>query len=179
MLLQIVVAPNKVLREKTKKVTSFNKKLTELIFNMTETLLATKDPEGVGLAANQVGFPVSLFITRASKKAKVKEFINPEILEFKESADNSLNDESDKFTLEGCLSLPKIWAPIKRASAVKLSYFTKDGKPHMEWFNGFMAVIIQHEIDHLNGVLFTSKALEQKATVYEEIEGDFKKIKLI
>lgn len=94
------------------------------------------------------------------------------------------SDEKDPVTakrptktpLEGCLSVPKIWSPIKRANKVLLQYQNLTGAVMQKWFTGFEAVIIQHEVDHLNGILFTQRALEQKTPLYEEKDEKLEKL---
>lgn len=179
MILPVVKVPAKVLTTPVKKVTKFDAKLVKLIRDMGDTLIAAKDPEGVGLAATQVGVNLSLFITRPDKRSKIRAYINPEILQFEKSAIENQKKDDDRTTLEGCLSIDRIWAPIERPQRVLMRYQTIDEKTHEEWFEGFKAVIMQHEVDHLNGILFTSRALEQNATVYEEEGGELHEIKLI
>jgi peptide deformylase len=178
MILPIVKAPNAVLKTKAKKVLRFDDKLQKLLIDMSETLVATTDPEGVGLAANQVGVSKRIFIIRPNKKSEIREFINPEIIKFKKDKIKNKKELKDKTTLEGCLSLEKIWAPVYRPSSVLVAYQTKDGTHHEEWFTGFHSIIIQHEMDHLNGILFTLRALEQGAPVYEEVGEEYREIKL-
>lgn len=182
MILPIVKVPHPVLFGKAAPVTRFDTKLKKLIGDMTDTLVAARDPEGVGLAAPQVGISLALFVTKATKKSPVKAYINAEILEVKKDKmdiGTSANKAgTGKKTLEGCLSINRIWAPIRRSGNVRLRYQTPDTKIHEEWFKGFEAVIIQHEVDHLHGVLFTQRALEQKAQLYEEIQGELEKIEM-
>ncbi len=179
MILPIVKVPNKVLNTPTKQVKNFDTKLKKLISDMTDTLLSAKDPEGVGLAATQVGVGLSVFITRPDKRAKVREYINPIILEIEDIEMNrSKDNDNGKTTLEGCLSVDRIWSPIERPQRVLLAYQRLDGTKHEEWFEGFKAVIIQHEVDHLNGILFTSRAMEQNSPLYEEKNGELEEMKV-
>ena len=69
--------------------------------------------------------------------------------------------------LEGCLSLKDIWGDVVRSPEVTLEYFDEKGKKHTKTFNGFLATIIQHEMDHLEGILFPKRVLEQKGTLYK------------
>ena len=69
--------------------------------------------------------------------------------------------------LEGCLSIPKIWGKVKRAKTLSLRYQDEKGNIHKEKFSGFIATIIQHETDHINGILFTQRVLEQKGKLYQ------------
>ena len=78
--------------------------------------------------------------------------------------------------LEGCLSIPHIWGPVTRNTKILLEYQDLTGEKHSEWFSGFTSVIIQHEMDHLQGVLFTQRVLEQKGRLYQEKDGKLEKI---
>ena len=174
-MLKIITAPNKILSQPTQPVSIFDKKLKEIIKQMIEILEKQNDPPGVGLAANQVGLNLSLFIIKPSKKSKISVFVNPQIKKTILSKNNPSKKRVIK--LEGCLSLPKIWGPIKRASRVLLQYQDIEGKMHERWFSGFEAVIIQHEVDHLKGIVFTQRSLEQNQPLYEEKNNQLKRIK--
>lgn len=176
-MLKIVTVPNPILSSKTKLVVNFDKKLKKIIDEMVETLEAQNDPPGVGLAANQVGLDLSLFIIKPTKKSPVKVFINPEILKLeylKEKKSKKTKKELVKF--EGCLSIPRIWGPIKRADKVLLKYQDENGKKYENWFSGFEATIIQHEVDHLNGIVFTQRSLEQNQKLYKEKKDHLEEI---
>ncbi|KKS44950.1 MAG: Peptide deformylase, partial [Candidatus Gottesmanbacteria bacterium GW2011_GWA2_42_18] len=80
--------------------------------------------------------------------------------------------------LEGCLSIPRIWGPVKRAAKIFLHYQDLTGKKYLKWFSGFEATVIQHEIDHLNGIVFTQRAVEQKGQLYREEDGELTKFEL-
>lgn len=177
-MLKIVTVPNQILNQPTKKIINLNKKdLSILIEKMKQTLIAQDDPLGVGLAANQVGFNISVFLMRPKKQSSIRIFINPKIIKLENQVYKSKKDyQSKKIKLEGCLSIPKIWSPVKRAEKVLLQYQDLTGAVEQKWFRGFEAVIVQHEVDHLNGILFTQRALEQKIPLYEEKEGKLEKL---
>jgi len=178
-MLKIVQAPNPILFQKTKELKKLDKKIKKLIEEMKQTLLAQNDPPGVGLAANQVGFDLSLFIMKPTKKSKISVFINPKILQTEEEKEKRRNKKKEKaIKLEGCLSVPKIWGNVQRAKRVLLEYQTDDEsfEKKRDWFSGFEALIIQHEVDHLNGILFTQRALAQNQPLYEEKKGNLVKI---
>lgn len=180
-MLKIVHIPNKVLTTPTKPVTTFDSSLMKLVTDMEAALIACVDPQGVGLAATQVGKSISLFLMKPSSESETQTIINPHILEtdavWPEKAKEKAEEESDGTPLEGCLSIPQIWAPVERAYRTKLSYQDVNGKQHEKWFEDFESIIVQHEVDHLNGVLFTQRALEQDAQLYEEKDGELKKMK--
>lgn len=162
----IINVPNKILNSSTKRVVNFDKKLSNLISDMKQALLAAKNPKGVGLAAPQIGEPWKVFVTKPASKDPIRVFINPEIVN--QSAQNtSLKDEEK---LEGCLSVPKIWGEVKRASEITIKFQNEKGTWLTESFTGFMSIIIQHEMDHLNGTLFTHRVLEQSGKMYQTIK---------
>ena len=145
---------------------------------MEEILIKQKDPLGVGLAAPQVGVGLQLFLVKSKPESKTEVFINPDVLKMEKKRATYKNTnkkaraiaKKEKNALEGCLSIPRIWAPVRRSSRVLLKYTDIEGKQKEKWFSGLKAVIVQHEMDHLEGVLFTQRALEQKAKLYEEKE---------
>lgn len=177
MIVPIVKVPNPVLFQTSKKVVKFDAKLKKLIRDMGDTLKAARKPEGVGLAAPQVGIGLRLFVTRPTKQSKVRAYINPEILKTEELR-TAEGEKKDSSTLEGCLSVDRIWSQITRPLKVQMKYFDTENKLHIDWFEGFKATIMQHEIDHLNGTLFTNRALEQNSAVYEEKNGKLEEIKI-
>ena len=173
-MLKIVTVPNPVLSSPTKPVAKIDDSVKKLVAEMKETLEAQSDPQGVGLAANQIGLNLSLFIIKKNPKAKIAVFINPKIL--KKVEKKLRRKKRLPVKLEGCLSIPRIWGPVKRAGKISLEYQDLSGKTKKEWFFGFMATIIQHEIDHLEGVVFTQRSLEQKAPLYKEVGGKLKPV---
>lgn len=181
-MLKIVTVPNDVLTSPSKPVESFDGSLQKLVRDMEEALNAQVDPQGVGLAAPQVGIGLTLFIMKPSLKGEITPIINPKILQIEEKKSVTTRVKKDakgkkkRHHFEGCLSIPRIWAAVKRSKKLLLEYQTLTGEKKSEWFTGFKAVIIQHEVDHLNGVLFTQRALEQKNQLYEEVGGKLKKM---
>lgn len=174
-MLKIVQAPSPVLANPAKKINNIDKTILHLIKEMTETLEKATDPEGVGLAAPQVGEGVQLFIIKPTPKAKVDVFINPVLTipanakmdDLKEKLEN--DDEDVK--LEGCLSLKDIWGVVERYDKVHLSYLDEHGKNHEKSYEGFFATIIQHEYDHIQGVLFPKRVLEQESKLYKSTKN--------
>ena len=178
---QIVQSPAEILRIPTKQVDFSGSRLEKIITEMTETLLTQKDPEGIGLAANQVNLPVSLFLARfgTKKTDPVRVFINPEIIDH--SADLQSDKESKQ--LEGCLSLPNYYGSVRRWKWIRVRFKNYDSRFKKlddleEKFEDFPAVIIQHEMDHLSGIIFVQRILEQKGKLYK-INGVDKKGKEI
>ncbi len=142
-----------VLRQKAEDINTDYPNLQELISNMFETL---KNAEGVGLAAPQVGLPIRVVVVdldcisddNPEYKGFYKTYINGHILE--------TNDDLVSME-EGCLSVPGIHEKVKRPSKVKIKYLDENLAPHEEWVDGFVARVIQHEFDHLEGKMFVDR----------------------
>lgn len=168
--MEIVKAPSAALTGKAKPVTKVDKQILDIIQDMKNTLLAAKDPEGVGLAAPQIGKSFQIFIIKPTNNASITIFINPRVTLLEENSPISAKTSGGRPTndqLEGCLSLQNIWGTVKRSPKVLVTYLDETGKQHTKTFNKFPAVIIQHEFDHLNGVLFPKRVLEQQGKLYK------------
>ncbi|MFJ8244034.1 peptide deformylase [Peribacillus asahii] len=155
-ILPIVMFPEKILKQKCAKVTSFDKNLAKLLNNMYETMV---EADGVGLAAPQVGVKKQIAVVEIDEESGVIEMINPEILE----ADGEQNG------IEGCLSFPDVYGEVTRPYRVKIRAQNRRGEYYELEAEDFLARAIQHEIDHLHGVLFTSKI--SRYITAEELEG--------
>jgi len=166
----IVHVPNPLLTIPAKPVTSFDKKLEGMIADMKKMLLAATNPKGVGLAGSQAGFPYRFFLTKPTEKDDIRVFINPEIIKHSKETTDGVPQRENK--LEGCLSIPKIWGKVRRHKTLTLRYQDKTGKVHKEKFSGFLATIIQHETDHINGILFTHRVIEQKEKFYQTAKDE-------
>ena len=144
-LRKILTEPNKILREKSLKVEQVNKDLQILMDDMLETMYAAP---GIGLAAIQVGVPKRVIVLDLAQKDSPKNpmyFVNPEIIE--KSKTNSTYEE-------GCLSVPGQFAEIDRPNECHIKYLDYHGQPQEIRAEGMLATCIQHEIDHLEGILF-------------------------
>ena len=178
----IVKVPNKILLKKAKPVKNFDKNLFQVIKNLKKDLFDADKPKGVGLAAPQIGISLRVFITKPTRDSETRVFINPKIIS--KSEDLSLIEEKSKAEkekskkLEGCLSIPKVWGYLKRSKKVTLEYLNEKGIKKTEKFTGLFSTIVQHEVDHLDGILFTQKVLEQKEKLYN-IESENGKDKLV
>ena len=142
---QILTEPNKVLRQKSLNVDEVNQEIQKLMDDMLETMYAAP---GIGLAAIQVGVPKRIIVLDIARKDEPKKpmyFVNPEILE--KSQNNSIYEE-------GCLSVPGQFAEIERPDRCHVKYLDYHGKPQEIKAEGMLATCIQHEIDHLEGILF-------------------------
>lgn len=169
--MKIVNAPNPVLSEKAKPVKRVNKEILSLIEEMKKTLLSAKDPIGVGLAAPQVGKSLRIFITKPDDESPFNVFIDPSVNVLKEAVKSTPNKKS-KMKLEGCLSLPSIWGEVARHPVLEVAFLDEKGEKQTKKFRGFMATIIQHEMDHLNGILFPKRVLEQKGSIFRSKKNE-------
>ena len=158
-LREIVFLPEPVLRRKAKPVTKFDKELQTLIDDMIETM---REAPGVGLAAPQINLPMQLAVVEYAEgedeeleegapepKKKLYVLINPEIIKV---------SEEKVMGIEGCLSIPGLVGEVERYEAIQVKALNRHGSPVKLKVDGWMARIFQHEIDHLNGVLFTDLA---------------------
>ncbi len=173
----IVNSPNPVLSSKAKSVKKIDTNIKKVIANMIDALNSATDPIGVGLAAPQIGESLRIFITKPTPNSKIRIFINPEIINIslEKKVDPKIRSKKTKkgpIKLEGCLSLPNIWGEVKRNSSITITFLDEKGNRKEETFTGFMATIIQHEIDHLEGVLFPKRVLEQKRTLFKSSKNE-------
>ena len=144
-LRDIIILPDKRLRLVSKPVAKIGDDIRTLVADMFETMY---EAPGIGLAAIQVGVPSRVVVMDLSKRdttAEPKVFINPEI---------TWSSEEKSPYEEGCLSIPEIHEDVERPARVKVKYLDLDGNSHQEDAEGLFATCIQHEVDHLNGVLF-------------------------
>jgi peptide deformylase len=155
-ILPIVMHPDPILEKECEKATAFDKKLKKLLNNMYDTMI---EADGVGLAAPQVGVDLQVAIVDIGDDSGTIELINPEIVE----SDGTQTD------LEGCLSFPGLYGEVTRPSSIKVRTYNRKGKLVEFKAEDFLARAIQHEIDHLHGVLFTTKI--EKYITEEELEG--------
>jgi peptide deformylase len=167
----IVTLPDPVLRRKARAVTRFDTKLQTLIDDMIETM---REAPGVGLAAPQVGVSERLIVVEYyvdeeaeeaedETKKKVWVMLNPEIVK-----------ASDEMVMgvEGCLSIPALVGEVERHDALQIKGLNRHGQPMRVKAQGWLARIFQHEIDHLNGVVFTDRATKVWQPQTEEEQED-------
>lgn len=154
MILPIYTYGSPVLREKAQDISKDYPNLNELLDNMFETMY---NSQGVGLAAPQIGLPIRVVVITLDclsedypeYKGFNEAYINPHILEFDKTAEVSMD--------EGCLSLPGISEPVRRPTRIKVKYYDREWNEHEEWVEGYLARVMQHEFDHLEGVVFTDR----------------------
>lgn len=175
--IKIIHAPDERLRVRTRPVKKITPGLLQTLKEMIKLTKTFKDPEGVGLAATQVGLNESFFVARLHESDKIppsnpgqrkerwanyqKGFvaaINPKILSY---------SKRTRPYFEGCLSLPTIWGQVKRHTWVKVSHEDSQGHQITKTLKGIPAWIFQHEVDHLNGILFSERVLKQRGKFYK------------
>jgi len=162
---KIITIPNPLLRQKSTAV-DINAQTKALIKQLKETLVAEEGTiKGVGLAAVQIRAPKKVFLAYSKKSNKILTFINPRITWYSKSKTKGVPDSKNKY--EGCLSLPNKWGIVCRAKAIKITYQSESGIIQSRKFADQIATIIQHEYDHLFGILFIDRILEQKGKIYE------------
>lgn len=160
MIVPIVAYGDPVLRKKTKELTPEYPKLNELLDNMFETMYAA---HGIGLAAPQLGFPIRLFVVDASPFEEDEDLSLEEcefLATFKRVFINAkmIEETGDEWAFnEGCLSIPEVREDVFRPDTIVMEYQDENFKKHKETFTGIAARIIQHEYDHIEGILFTDK----------------------
>lgn len=164
MALQIVHYPHPALRWKSKPVAEINAALRATVREMFELMYAHR---GVGLAANQVALPYRVFVMNPAGDAAEKDlefvFLNPEIVRRNGSVEGE----------EGCLSLPELYGPVRRAEQVVISAFDLKGEEFEMKLDDFPGRIVQHESDHLDGVLFIDRVSEATRREFEPHLTDF------
>lgn len=172
MVRKILSAKEPSLRLPSKKVAQIDKKVAQIVSDLKETLATQKDPEGVGLAAPQIGKNLKIFVVSFDKTAL--SVINPEII----SESRELTDDSGKKDqiMEGCLSLPHFYGPLRRAKSLTIKYLTEEGVEKVQKFDGFLAQIVQHEMDHLSGVLFVDRLIEQKRSLFKLVDEEWEEV---
>ena len=141
---KIVMYPDEVLEIKCRPVVKFDRKLAKLLDDMYDTMI---EHDGVGLAAPQIGIDERIAIVDIDDELGTIEMINPHII----------NTSGEQTGPEGCLSFPDLFGEVTRPNYVKIEAFDRKGRKFTLEAEEFLARAIQHEIDHLDGVLFTSK----------------------
>ena len=141
----LIILPDPLLRQQSKPIEQVDAEISRLADDMLETMY---DAPGIGLAAIQIGVPRRMLVidvSREDEDNKPVVFINPEILR--------VSDDVSTYE-EGCLSIPDYYAEVERPASLTVSYIDRDGKKQTVEADGLLATCLQHEIDHLNGILF-------------------------
>ena len=162
--MDILPYPHPALHWKSKPIQEINADLRKVVAEMFELMYAAN---GIGLAANQVGLPYRLFILNLSSDPALKDeeivFINPDILKRKGSTEGE----------EGCLSFPGMYGPVKRAAKIEIEAFDLDGSCFEYSLDDLAARAVQHESDHLDGVLFIDRLSETARRELDPVINDF------
>lgn len=141
----LIILPDPLLRQVSQPVERVDSELNQLVDDMLETMY---EAPGIGLAAIQVGVPRRLLVIDVAKEGEDRQplvFINPEII--------TSSDERSVYE-EGCLSIPDYYAEVERPASISVKSIDRQGKEQVTEADGILATCLQHEIDHLNGVLF-------------------------
>jgi len=150
--------PEQVLRQATASITTFDEDLKQLAADMADTMY---DAPGIGLAAPQIGESVKLIVVDTSRNREDERehmaMVNPEIIAH----------EGFQIDEEGCLSVPDLTSKVKRFKKITVSYQDLEGNPHQLNTEDRFAVVLQHEIDHLNGILFIDHLSSLKRNMYK------------
>lgn len=157
--MKIITTPNPILRKKAQPLLKITPEIKKIIKQMIKTM---RENKGVGLSAPQIGKSFQIVIIEAEKTEKIpfiplKILINPKITK------HSNEIEIDE---EGCLSLPNIWGKVPRFKKVEVSYLDENGRKSILKSEGFLARVLQHEIDHLQGILFVDR-VENISSLYQ------------
>lgn len=153
---KVVLYPAEILEQECDRVTKFDSELHNLLDDMYETMIAY---DGVGLAAPQIGVKKQIAVIDTGEGPGRLELINPKIIKSK----------GKQTGIEGCLSFPGVYGEVTRSYYVKVKAKDRWGKDYIIEAEDFLATVIQHELDHLHGVLFTEKI--EKYVKEEELEG--------
>jgi peptide deformylase len=158
MVRKILIYPDPELKKKSLPVTVINEKTREIVRDMTETMY---DAPGVGLAAPQVGIHQRIIVIDVSGKEEAPELIvavNPEIV----------HSEGESYEEEGCLSVPRYAANVRRHAKVVVKALNLEGEEVTYKADGFLAIAFQHEIDHLDGILFIDHLSNLKKEMFQK-----------
>ncbi|WP_291292716.1 peptide deformylase [Enterococcus sp.] len=143
----IIIHPDDRLRRKPEPISVITDELVQLLEDMYETMVAH---DGVGIAAPQIGKNLQVAIVEVDEEDRF-ELINPEIID----------SSGESIDVEGCLSIPHTYGTVKRAEEITVRYFDREGEEMEVQAFGYLARAIQHEIDHLNGILFIDKMIDK------------------
>lgn len=172
---KIIEIPHESLRKVAKDITKVDKKLIRFVAELEETLDKKRNPRGVGLAAPQVDTSIRAFCMNVNG---LQTYINPKII--KTSSKTTFGPDPEDPIMEGCLSMPELYGPVPRWEWIDAEFQILENEKlvnHSARFEAFEARVFQHELDHLDGILFTDYALEFDLPVYKEYQKDkFKEV---
>lgn len=167
---KIITVPNPLLRQKSKPVKKINHQVKKLATEMLKIIEGDEGAGsiGVGLSAVQVGIPIRLLIAYSKQTNHYFTMINPKIIWQSKKMTKGVPESENIY--EGCLSVPGYFGIVKRPKSIKVEYQLLSSRRQRKKFSGFVATVIQHEIDHLNGVLFVDRLLQQKGKLFKPIK---------
>jgi len=157
----IITIPNPILRQKSQNVGKTDSEVPKICQELKILLEQQEDPEGLGLSAPQIGILKRIFAAKIGKT--IRFFINPKIF--------SVSKEKNT-TIEGCLSVPFYYGEVTRPKEIDLNFQNETGNATNRHYKGITATVIQHEIDHLNGVLFIDHVHRQNGKIYKVVGRD-------
>ena len=162
MIRNILTLPDERLRQRSKEVTSFDQSLEKLTEDLNQTLETQTDPPGLGLSAPQIGVFRRVFVAKI--RNKIKSFVNPKILKI---------SKKEVTFLEGCFSVPNLYGHVISPAEIDLESQNKHGQKTKTHYKNLPSRIIQHEIDHLNGILFIDHVHDQNGKIFkvEKVKG--------
>lgn len=160
MIREIKVLPNMGLRKQAEQVSEITSATLELLDDLYDTMVSG---DGVGIAAPQIGENVKIAIVQIDDEDELLELINPKII---------ISTGTDVF-VEGCLSIPNVYGTVRRNEKIVVNYLDREGDQCQIIAEDYLARVIQHEIDHLNGILFIDKMIEEVPE--EELEAYYEK----
>lgn len=175
--MKVIHVPHPTLRSTAQSITTITKKTKKQLDSLLETLKHHQDPPGVGLAAPQVNLQVRAFATYlphnpGEERSHLQLFINPEVIDHADTTILGETPQSTEERLEGCLSIPYMYGAVPRWEWLQLRYFViTDDLQLAETtavFHNFAARVIQHEYDHLDGILFTDHSIKHGLPIYTE-----------
>lgn len=177
--MKIITAPDPILQKKSTAI-SPDKKVHRLIKQMKQKL---KGADDLGLAAPQVGKNWRLFVINLPNRP-AKAYLNPQITNHSDSkklfriAELDQQHQEDQPFLEGCLSIPQVYGAVKRWPEISAEWQNETEKKETATLTNLAAIVFQHELDHLNGTLFTQRLLKQNGQAYQEKNGQLQEISL-
>jgi peptide deformylase len=181
----IVIAPHPALRRVARPVEEITPEVQKALSGLLGSLRESIDPPGVGLAAPQIDQDWRIFATQLDQdqhsRTPIRLFVNPVIVDKSDKLVLGINSKQPD--LEGCLSIPELYAPVLRSEWVTLQWRTPDWQDqlageHTETFFDFSARVIQHELDHLNGVLFTDHVREQRQPLFRSVKDSLVEVSI-
>lgn len=147
MILPVLIMPDRRLKKRCYEVEEINEETWQLLDDLYETMQAH---DGIGIAACQVGVLAQICVIQVEEEDEVLELINPRIL----------YGTGETLDIEGCLSLPETYGTVKRFTEITVEYYDREGELMEMTASGYLARCVQHEVDHLQGILFTEKMVE-------------------